>query len=220
MAGEDQNISPGNHRDAITPGTVIQHYRIVSKIGAGGMGEVYLADDTRLNRKVALKFLPSKYSSDMELIARFKREAQAAAALNHPNIVTIYEVGEYNNLPFFVMEHVEGHSLDDLIENDNLDFDEIINIAVQLCEGLSKAHRLGITHRDIKSSNIIIDSDNRARILDFGLAVAQKVTKLTTGSATLGTLSYMSPEQASGKEVTSQSDLWSLGVVLYEMLTG
>ena len=220
MAVEDQNISPGNHYDAITPGTIIKHYIIVSKIGAGGMGEVYLADDTRLNRKVALKFLPSKYSSDTELISRFKREAQAAAALNHPNIVTIYEVGEYNNLPFFVMEHVEGHSLDDLIENDILNFDEIISIAVQVCEGLSKAHKSGITHRDIKSSNIIIDSDKRTRILDFGLAVTQKVTKLTTGSTTLGTLCYMSPEQASGKDVTSQSDLWSLGVILYEMLTG
>jgi len=220
MAGEEQNKRPDNHRNEIVPGTIINHYRIIKKIGVGGMGEVYLADDIKLNRNAALKFLPSKYSSDTELVARFKREAQAAAALNHPNIVTIYEVGEYNNLPFFVMEHVEGDSLSELIEKSSLSYDDIINITIQLCEGLSKAHQSGITHRDIKSSNIIIDSDNRARILDFGLAVTQSVTKLTTGSTTLGTLGYMSPEQASGKEVTSQSDLWSLGVVLYEMLSG
>lgn len=219
MADEDKNIPRGNH-SSIVPGSAIHHYTIINKIGSGGMGEVYLADDTKLNRKVALKFLPAKQSSDSELVARFKREAQAAAALNHPNIVTIFEVGEYQNLPYIVMEHVEGHSLNDLIIKGELSFDEIINIAIQLCEGLSKAHLSGITHRDIKSSNIIIDFDNRARILDFGLAVSQRVTKLTTGATTLGTLEYMSPEQASGKDVTSQSDLWSLGVVLYEMLTG
>jgi len=220
MANEEHNNPLGNHHNSIVPGSVINHYKIINKIGSGGMGEVFLADDTKLNRKVALKFLPAKYTSDAELVTRFKREAQAAAALNHPNIVTIFEVGDFNNLPYIVMEHVEGHSLGDLIDKGNLSFDEIIDITIQLCEGLEKAHSSGITHRDIKSSNIIIDSDNRARILDFGLAVSQRVSKLTTGATTLGTLEYMSPEQASGKDVNNQSDLWSLGIVLYEMLTG
>ncbi len=220
MADEEQDINPNKNKNDIVSGSLINHYKIIDKIGSGGMGEVYLADDTKLKRQVALKFLPSKYTSDTELVTRFKREAQAAAALNHPNIVTIFEVGEYNKLPYIVMEHVAGHSLSDLIDKGDLSFEDIIDITIQLCEGLSKAHSSGITHRDIKSSNIIIDSDNRARILDFGLAISQRVSKLTTGGTTLGTLEYMSPEQASGKDVNNQSDLWSLGIVLYEMLTG
>jgi serine/threonine protein kinase/tetratricopeptide (TPR) repeat protein len=202
------------------PGSVISHYRIEKKIGGGGMGEVYLAEDTKLHRRVALKFLPAQYASDPELKARFTREAQAAACLSHPNIVTIHEVSEYQEKPFIVMEFVEGESIRDLVSKRLLPVDQVLDIAVQIGEGLAKAHKMGIIHRDVKSQNILIDKEDRARILDFGLAKVKKDSMLTQSGVPMGTVAYMSPEQARGAEVDHRTDIWSLGVVLYEMLTG
>jgi non-specific serine/threonine protein kinase len=203
-----------------TPGTKVAHYRIEKKLGAGGMGDVYLAEDTKLNRKVALKFLPVQLASDEELKERFKREAQAAAALNHPNIITIHEVAEYEARPFIAMEYVEGESLKDLIAQKELSMAEVLDIALQISGGLAVAHQAGITHRDIKPQNILIGKDRRVRICDFGLAKAKKDVTLTQAGSTLGTVAYMSPEQAQGKEADHRSDIFSFGVVLYEMITG
>ena len=155
-------------------GAAIGRYRIVDKIGAGGMGEVYLARDTELNRQVALKFLAPDLCRDTDCRARFKREAQAAAQLSHPNIVTIHEVGEFNGRPFFAMEHIEGESLADFIKQGRSFPREDYRSTIQICEGLDKAHRAGIIHRDIKPSNILIDRDGRAKILDFGLAAMKE----------------------------------------------
>jgi serine/threonine protein kinase len=204
----------------LTTGTMVSHYRIIEKIGAGGMGEVYLAEDTELNRKVALKFLPSHLCQDPECRARFKREAQAAAKLNHPNIITIYEVSEFNNRPFFAMELIEGESLTDFIKKRDHPIEKIIDLSIQICEGLNKAHQAGIIHRDIKPSNILLDHDGRAKILDFGLAAIKGDKKLTKTGSTLGTISYMSPEQTRGEELDNRSDIFSFGIVLYEMITG
>jgi len=201
-------------------GDTISHYKILEKLGEGGMGVVYKAQDTKLDRIVALKFLPAQYASDKELKSRFKREAQAAAALNHPNIITIHEVAEYENRPYFAMEYVEGESLKDLITRKDLSIDKVADIAMQICEGLAKAHEVGIVHRDVKPQNILIDKDGRARILDFGLAKLKKDAMLTRTGSTVGTVAYMSPEQAQGEEVDYRSDIFSLGVVLYEMITG
>jgi serine/threonine protein kinase/Tfp pilus assembly protein PilF len=201
-------------------GKSISHYRIIEKIGQGGMGEVYLAEDTKLNRKVALKFLPPQYVSDQDLKTRFKREAQAAAALNHPNIITIHEVSEYEGRPYMAMEYVEGGSLRDLIGADKMSVAQVTNLAAQISEGLAKAHQAGIVHRDIKPQNILIDADGRPRICDFGLAKLRREVVLTQTGTTLGTIAYMSPEQARGEEVDHRADIWSLGVVVYEMLTG
>ncbi len=198
----------------------IGHYRIIERIGAGGMGEVYLAEDTELNRRVALKFLPPHLCQDSDCRARFKREAQAAAKLSHPNIVTIYDVSEFQGRPFFAMELIEGHSLREVIKQGKLSVAEAIGLTMQLCEGLQEAHEVGITHRDIKSPNIIVDRKGHARLLDFGLAAIKGTEKLTKTGSTLGTVGYMSPEQAEGKEVDQRSDIFSLGVVLYEMITG
>jgi serine/threonine protein kinase/Flp pilus assembly protein TadD len=200
-------------------GETVSHYKIVEKLGEGGMGEVYLADDTKLNRKVALKFLPVQLASDGELKERFKREAQAAAALNHPNIITIHEVAEYQNRPFIAMEYVEGESLKDLIAKKELSIHEVLDIALQISDGLAVAHQAGIVHRDIKPQNILMGKDGRARICDFGLAKLKKDVTLTQAGSTLGTVAYMSPEQAQGKEADNRSDIFSLGVVLYEMIT-
>ena len=204
----------------LTAGVVISHYKIISKIGAGGMGEVWLAEDTELKRKVALKFLPP-YLCQVEVCrARFKREAQATAALKHPNIVTIYEVSEFKGRPFFAMEHLEGRSLDEVIKSKELSPDQVVNLAVQLCEGLHEAHQAGVIHRDIKPSNIILDKNNRPKLLDFGLATIKGAQKLTETGSTLGTIGYMSPEQVEGKKTDQRSDLFSLGVLLYELVTG
>jgi len=200
-------------------GKTISHYRILEKLGEGGMGEVYLAQDTKLNRRVALKFLPAQLASDEEFKERFKREAQAAAALNHPNIITIHEVAEYENRPYIAMEYVEGESLKKLITKKDLSINKVINMAMQICEGLSKAHQSGIVHRDVKPQNILIDKDGRVRILDFGLAKLKKDAMLTQPGSTVGTVAYMSPEQAQGMEVDQRSDIFSFGVVLYEMIT-
>ncbi len=205
---------------ALAAGTKVSHYKIISKIGAGGMGEVYLAKDTQLGRQVAIKFLPSHLSQDEAARARFTREAKAAAKLDHPNVVQVFEVGEFQDRPFFAMAHIEGKSLRDVIKDGKLSVGEAIEITKQICEGLHKAHESGIVHRDIKPGNIIIDEDNKARILDFGLATVVGEDKLTRTGSTLGTVGYMSPEQIEGKQVDHRSDLFSVGVILYEMLTG
>ncbi len=217
MASDDSHDDRTQPFVALTSGTAVSHYKIIEKIGAGGMGEVYLAEDTELVRNVALKFLPSYLRQDEECRKRFKREAQAAAKLNHPTIVTIHEVGEHQGRPYFVMEHVEGRSLRD-IKSEELDIDRIIGIAIQLCDGLHSAHTAGITHRDIKPSNIIIDSGGRPKLLDFGLATVRGGEHLTRTGSTLGTVGYMSPEQIEGKVTDARSDLFSLGVVLYELI--
>lgn len=200
--------------------TMVGHYRIVEKIGAGGMGEVYLAEDTELDRKVALKFLPLHFCQDEDCRGRFTREAKAAAKLDHPNIVPVYEVGEFRNRPFYAMAHIEGKSLRDVIKQGKLSVSEATQFTVQILEGLHKAHESGVIHRDIKPSNIIIDNENRPRILDFGLATVVGEDKLTKTGSTLGTVGYMSPEQIEGKQLDKHSDLFSVGVILYEMLTG
>ncbi|UCB52849.1 MAG: protein kinase, partial [Candidatus Zixiibacteriota bacterium] len=203
----------------ITHGMTISHYRIERKIGAGGMGEVFLARDTQLDRNVALKFLPTEYTADADVKSRFMREAQAAAALNHPNIITVYEVAEHQNRSYIVMEFVEGESLKELIAKRDLRISEVIDVAMQISQGLAKAHEAGITHRDIKPQNVLIDKDGRARIVDFGLAKLKGDIKITQSGSTLGTVSYVSPEQARGEEVDRRSDIFSLGVMLYEMIT-
>jgi Tol biopolymer transport system component len=204
----------------LSQGMSVGHYRIVEKIGAGGMGEVYLAEDTELDRQVALKFLPSHLCQDVDCRARFKREAQAVAKLDHPNIVSVFEVGEFQGRPFFAMQHVEGQTLKEAIGGKTLPLDRVQEIGIQVCDGLQAAHDKGITHRDIKPSNILIDSYGRARIVDFGLASVLGSDPLTKTGSTLGTVGYMSPEQVRGEKVDHRTDLFSLGVVLYELITG
>jgi len=201
-------------------GTEISHYKIINKIGAGGMGEVYLAEDTELDRKVALKFLPPHLCSDEECRMRFKREAQAAAKLDHPNIIPVYEVSEYQGRPYFAMAHVEGRSLKEYLSAEDPGIDQVIELGVQICEGLQAAHEQGVTHRDIKPSNILIDLHGRARIVDFGLAAVKGTNQLTKTGSTMGTIGYMSPEQVRGEQVDHRSDLFSLGVILYELTAG
>ena len=201
-------------------GTVIGHYRIIEKIGAGGMGEVYLAEDTELNRKVALKFLPPHLCQDADCRARFKREAQAAAKLNHPNIVTIHEVGEFNGRPFIVTEYAGGRTLTDIIDSKRVTPSEAVNIIVQVCEGLQEAHSAGIVHRDIKPSNVVLETSGHPKIVDFGLAAVQGAKRVTRTGSAMGTVGYMSPEQLKGAAVDHRTDLFSVGVVLYELITG
>ncbi len=201
-------------------GHSIAHYKILEKLGAGGMGEVFLAEDTKLERKVALKFLPPHFSADSEFKSRFEHEAKATAALDHPNIVTIYELGEHEGRLYIAMQHVEGQTLAQRISAQSLGISDALDIAGQLCEGLASAHGAGIVHRDIKPANILIDPTGRVRILDFGLAKSHRATTETKIGSTLGTVQYESPEQSRGEEVDQRSDLFSVGVVLYEMITG
>ncbi|MEE8577875.1 MAG: serine/threonine-protein kinase, partial [candidate division Zixibacteria bacterium] len=205
---------------ALIKGTMVSHYRIVEKIGAGGMGEVYLAEDTKLKRQVALKFMPTHLAIDADFKARFVREAEAMAKLNHPNIITIHEVSEHQGRSFFAMELVEGQSLRDMSKNMDLSIDRIIELAIQICDGLGAAHEKKIIHRDIKPSNIVIDAYGRPKILDFGLASIEDGEHLTKTGSTLGTIHYMSPEQVEGKTVDQRSDIFSVGIVLYELITG
>ncbi|MEN8223477.1 MAG: serine/threonine-protein kinase, partial [Acidobacteriota bacterium] len=198
----------------------ISHYKILEKLGEGGMGEVYLAEDTKLKRQVALKFLPPEFTRDKEAKKRFIYEAQAAAALNHPNIVTIHEINEHEDKTYISMEYVEGETIKDKVSDGLLPVAEVLEITIQICEGLQKAHDACIVHRDIKPQNIIINQDGQVKILDFGLAKLKGVSQLTKESTTMGTIHYMSPEQAKGLEVDHRADIWSLGVVFYEMLTG
>ena len=204
-------------------GKTILHYKILKKLGEGGMGVVYLAEDTKLERKVAIKFLPPHISNDSEERERFKIEAKAAAALNHPNIATIHAIDEFEDQIFIVMEYIDGKELKHVLETGHvpsLSNDNVINYAIQIAEGLEAAHKKGIVHRDIKSQNIMITNDGKVKIMDFGLAKIRGSSQLTKMGTTIGTIAYMSPEQTKGEEVDQQTDIWSFGVVLYEMLTG
>jgi len=201
-------------------GKTILHYRILEKLGEGGMGVVYLAEDTKLKRQVAIKFLPKHIDSNSDERKRFEIEAQAAAALNHPNIATIHAIEEADDELFIVMEYITGKHLKEHINSKPLSIEEAINIATQIAEGLQAAHKKNIVHRDIKSANIMSNEDGQVKIMDFGLAKVRGGVQLTKEHSTLGTAAYMSPEQAQGKDVDHRSDNWSFGVVLYEMLTG
>jgi non-specific serine/threonine protein kinase len=203
-------------------GKTISHYNILEKLGEGGMGVVYKAQDTRLDRTVALKFLPKHLLCDEEAKTRFVHEARAASALNHANITTIYEIDESEGECFISMEYVEGKSLKELIKDKKTqkwDIAKIMDVGIQMVEGLSKAHRKGIVHRDIKSDNVMLTNEGLVKIMDFGLAKLKGVPKVTKTGTTVGTVAYMSPEQERGEEVDHRTDIWSLGVVLYEMLT-
>jgi serine/threonine protein kinase len=204
-------------------GQTILHYRIIEKIGQGGMGVVYKAEDTKLKRDVALKFLPSNAIQGKEEKDRFTREAQAAAALNHTNIAHIYAIEEFEDQIFIAMEFIEGESLEELIKANGgtpLSIGKAISFASQIAAGLEAAHEKGITHRDIKSANIMVTGKDVVKIMDFGLAKLANRTKMTVQGSTLGTAAYMSPEQAKGEKLDHRSDIWSLGVVLYEMISG
>jgi serine/threonine-protein kinase len=212
--------------------SLIQHYRIISKIGAGGMGEIYLAEDTRLERKVALKILPRVFAEEEEGMQRFIREAKAASALNHPNIITIHEINKFENTHFIATEYIDGEMLRDRLQKGELRIEEALDIAIQTAAALSVAHEAGITHRDIKPENIMIRRDGLVKLLDFGIAKlccgnepeidSEGETKIkfnTKAGLLLGTAAYMSPEQARGKDVDERTDIWSFGCVFYEMLT-
>ena len=201
-------------------GKVISHYKILEELGRGGMGVVYKARDTKLEREVALKFLSSQTVGTGEEKARFLHEAQAAAALSHPNICTIYEIDDYEGEPFIAMEHLEGESLRSMLAAGLLKLAQVIDFGMQMAAGLQEAHEKGVVHRDIKPANIMITPKSRIKIMDFGLAKLRGQTMLTKEGTTLGTVSYMSPEQARGDEIDHRTDIWSLGVVLYEMITG
>jgi serine/threonine protein kinase/tetratricopeptide (TPR) repeat protein len=201
-------------------GKKVSHYKILEEIGAGGMGIVYKAEDYKLNRTVALKFVVPRIVRREEDRIRFVREAQTAASLNHPNICTIYEIDEEGENLFIAMEYVEGQSLKDIIEKGPLKIELALDTAIQIADGLKEAHDAGVVHRDIKSSNILITKKGQAKIMDFGLARPVKDSKLTETATIMGTVAYMSPEQASGEPYDHRTDIWSFGVVLYEMLSG
>jgi serine/threonine protein kinase/Tol biopolymer transport system component len=200
--------------------TIAGKYKILEELGRGGMGVVYKAKDTKLKRTVALKFLSPELTRDSEAKERFIHEAQAASALDHPNICTVHEIDEAEGQMFIAMAYIDGQSLRQKTEQGPLKLDEALNIAIQVAEGLHDAHENGIVHRDIKSSNIIVTAKDQAKIMDFGVAKLAGQTRFTRTGATMGTVAYMSPEQARGEKVNHRTDIWSLGVVLYEMIIG
>jgi serine/threonine protein kinase/Tfp pilus assembly protein PilF len=201
-------------------GDTILHYKIIQKLGEGGMGVVYKAEDTKLKREVAIKFLPHQISANEEERQRFVIEAQAAAALNHPNIATIYAIEESDKEVFIAMEYIKGIELKDKISKALPPVEESINIIEQISQGLKAAHQKGITHRDIKSSNIMVTDSGQIKIMDFGLAKVRGVSQITKFGTTLGTTAYMSPEQARGEHVDQRTDIWSLGIIAFELFTG
>jgi len=207
---------------AIPKGSLVAgKYRIIEEIGRGGMGIVYKAEDIKLKRTVALKFLPHQWISDADSRERFIHEAQAASALDHPNICTIYEIEETEDGRMYIaMAFYEGESLREKIKREPLKSEEAVAIAIQVARGMAKAHQKGIVHRDIKPANILITNDGIAKIVDFGLAKLAGQVKLTREGTTIGTVAYMSPEQARGEVIDQRTDIWSLGVVLYEILAG